>query len=154
MLQMCCISQEIWSTDAELQLRVETKGGQGGENMKNQIRITSLPHLLLSVTHSCGVCVTDSFSPHTRSPSFPVKHRNVRCLFSLRPQVYLNDISGCRDNSRKDDNILLHLSEGGDLDSVQNESWGVKKKKILRANEKRQKDFKLFLRCSVFFDLQ
>lgn len=123
MLQMCCISQEIWSTDAELQLRVETKGGQGGENMKNQIRITSLPHLLLSVTHSCGVCVTDSYV------SFPVTHRNVRCLFSLRPQVYLNDISGCRDNSRKDDNILLHLSEGGDLNAVQNESWGVKIKK-------------------------
>lgn len=50
--------------------------------------------------------------------------RNVRCLFSLRPQEYLNDISGCHDNSKEDDNILLRLSEGGDLIAVQNESWG------------------------------
>lgn len=154
---MCCISQKIWSRDAELQFRVETKGGEGGANMEkkkkdhhhNNLASTSTG-ILPSVTHTCGGRRREA------SSSIPVKHRNIRCQFSLRPQVYLNDISGCRDNSRVDDKVLLRVSEGADLTAVQNESWGVKKKKkSLGSNapaiKKRRKRF--FFTCSVFFDL-
>lgn len=40
MLHMCCISQEIWSTGAELQLRLVSEGGGGVENMNKNNQIT------------------------------------------------------------------------------------------------------------------
>lgn len=41
MLHMRCISQEIWSTGAELQLRLVSKGGGGAENVNKNNQITS-----------------------------------------------------------------------------------------------------------------